>query len=375
MADLKIQDFETLVRNQVLAIQGKSTSLVDLTVGSILRALVEAYSAIAIWLQAMILQVVVITRASTSSGVDLDSWMGDYGVLRTPATFSSGIVTFSRFTYTSQAVIPTGSIVQSADGSQQYVVVADATRSSYNSQIGGYVIPADTQSLDAPVQSVNTGTATNASIGGVNTLGQAIPGIDTVTNAAAFTNGADAELDADLRKRFVAWLLSLSKATEKSISYAATSLKSGITCKIIQNQNYDGSVNLGFFYVVVDDGTGSPSSSLLSSVYGAIESVRGLSIRFAVFAPIVNTVNITMSITASTAHDQQAVAATVAVAIRNYINSLGLGNPLLYTKLVQVAYESTSGVGNVTSVRVNGDVLDIAADSKTVIKAGIVSIG
>ena len=43
---INTQDFTTLVRNQVTAIQGAASGLVDLTVGSILRAVVEAVEAL-----------------------------------------------------------------------------------------------------------------------------------------------------------------------------------------------------------------------------------------------------------------------------------------------------------------------------------------
>lgn len=374
MADLKIQDFETLVRNQVLAIQGKSTSLVDLTVGSILRAIVEAYSAIAIWLQAIILQVVAITRASTSSGVDLDSWMADFGVIRSPSTFATGIVTFSRFTYTAQAFIPVGSVVQSSDGSQQYKVIGDISRSSFNSQIGGYVIPVGSQSIDVPVQSVGIGKAANASAGGINTLGQAISCIDAVINQLDFTNAQDAESDYDLRRRFVAYVLSISKATKSAVLYASTSIRQGVTCKIIENENFDGSANSGFFYVVVDDGTGTPSADFLSFVYQSIDEVRPLGVRFAVFPPEIKLVNISMAITAANGFIHQNVTAQVSDAISTYINTLGLGNALPYTKLAQVAYSASDGVINVTSISINGGTNDITAKSNQTIKVGTLSI-
>lgn len=374
MADLKILDFEGLVRNQVQAIQGRSTSLVDLTVGSILRALVEAYCAVAIWLQAMILQLIAITRASTSNGSDLDSWMADFGVTRSPATIASGLVTFSRFTTTAQAVIPVGSVVQSTDGTQQYTVVADTARSNYNAALSGYVIPAGTQSGDVPVQSVSTGMVANASVGGINTLGQAIPGIDSVTNGADFTNALDAESDYDLRKRFIAYVLSLSKATNNAVTYAATSIKQGVTCKVVEGENLDGSANDGYFYVVVDDGTGTPTSEFIAQAYKAIDEVRPLGIQFSVFPPTIKRVNISMSITTAIGYDHQSVISEVSSAISKYVNTLGLGSALLYTKLAQVAYEASAGVLNVQNMKINNDSLDVSADSKSIVKTATISI-
>ncbi|AOY90393.1 hypothetical protein BKK79_00040 [Cupriavidus sp. USMAA2-4] len=214
---ISTKDFTTLVREGVTAIQGYAGALVDLTIGSILRAFVEANAAVVIWLQGLILQVLAITRAATSSGADLDSWVGDFGVTRLMATYGTGHVTFARFTPTQQAVVPLGATVQTKDGTQQYTVVADTTNPAYSGTLGGYVLPAGTASVSVPVVAVTAGAAGNAVAGAVSVISGAIPGVDTVTNPAAFANGADAEKDAALRTRFIAYIRSLSKATKAAV--------------------------------------------------------------------------------------------------------------------------------------------------------------
>ena len=96
---LQLQTFSTLVNNAAAAVQGAAAQLVDLTVGSTLRAILEANASIALWLQWLILQVLRMTRASTSAAADLDSWMADYAFTRLPATAAGGGVTLSRFTF------------------------------------------------------------------------------------------------------------------------------------------------------------------------------------------------------------------------------------------------------------------------------------
>ena len=374
MSNLQAQDFQTLVRNQVVAIQGSSTQLVDLSVGSILRSIVEAYSAVALWLQSLILQLLVVTRAATSSDADLDSWMADFGLVRLQAVAASGLVTFSRFTPTAQAIIPIGAIAQTADGTQQYAVVVDATNPAYSAALGGYVAAAGNASVNVPVIAVSAGAAGNASVNGVNTLGQAIPGIDTVTNSAAFTNGADAESDTALRIRFIAYISSLSKATKQAVGFAASALKQGLTYTLVENQQYNGTAQMGYFYLVVDDGTGYPTSSLLASVYNAVDAVRPLTSTFGVFAPIVVLANMGMTISTAAGYDHAATAALVSTALTNYVNSLPLGSSLAWTRLSQVAYEASPGVINVSAVLLNGATGDLSANNKQVIKAGTVAV-
>ena len=99
------QDFSTIVRNTVTAVQGAARGLVDLTVGSILRSVIEANATVILWLQGLILQLLATTRAATSVSADLDTWVLDYGLTRLGAVPASGQVTFSRATATAPVVV------------------------------------------------------------------------------------------------------------------------------------------------------------------------------------------------------------------------------------------------------------------------------
>jgi uncharacterized phage protein gp47/JayE len=375
MADLQTKDFQTIVREQVAAIQGGSSrTLVDLTVGSVLRAIVEAYAAIALWLQGLILKVLAITRAATSTGADLDSFMLDYGLVRLSAVGATGQATFARFTPTLQAVVPIGAIVQSADGTQQYAVTIDTTNTAYNPGFGGYVIGAGITSVTVPIAAVSPGVAGNAAIGGINTLGQAIAGVDTVSNAAAIITGEDPETDTAFRARFVNFLASLAKATEGAISYAATSVQTGITCAVVENQDYGGADHIGYFYVVIDDGSGAPSSDLLTTIRNAVDTARGFTINFGVFGPVVVTANVSMHLVLAPGYLSGPIIAAVQAAITAYTSSLSLGVGLNWSRLSQIAYDASPAVVNVNSVLLNSATVDIAATAKQVIKPGTVTV-
>lgn len=371
---LQTQDFVTLVRNQVTAVQGYASVLVDTRVGSILRAILEANAAVVIWLQSLIVQVLAITRAATSSGSDLDSWVADYGMTRLAATYASGQVTFSRFTATQQVVVPIGAAVQTGDGSQQYSVVVDATNPAYNAGLGGYVMAAGVASVTVPVIATVAGAAGNVIAGSVTTITGAIAGVDTVTNAAGFVNGADAESDPALRTRFIAYVRSLSKATKDAVGYAITSLQQGVTYSLVENETYAGSVQMGYFYVVVDDGTGAPTGTFLSTVYNAVDAVRPLTVSFGVFAPVVVNAAVVMTVTIAAGYDAAATRTLVSNAVKAYINSLSLGQPLRYSRLAQIAYDASPGVTNVTGVTLNGGTSDLTATAKQVIKWSSVTV-
>lgn len=371
---ISTQSFATIVQNSVTAVQGTAKTLVDPTVGSVLRAFLEANAAIALWLQGLVMQVAALTRFATSSGSNADSWAADYGFTRLPAQAAQGSVTFSRFTNTTQAVIPVGSQVQTADGTQKYTVIADTTQTAYNSTLNAYVIAAGTSSANATVQAVNTAAASNAVAGFINTLSQSIPYVDTVTNAAGFTNGSDPESDAAFRTRFVAYIASLSKATKTAIGTAITSLQIGLVYTLTENFTYAGSAQQGYFYVVVDDGSGSPSGTLLASVTNAVDAARPVGTSFAVFAPVVVTANVAMTITTSSGYIHSAIVTLVQAAIAAYVNTLPLGTSLTYTRLAQIAYDASPAVTNVTGVTLNSATADLTATAQQVIKLGTNSV-
>jgi uncharacterized phage protein gp47/JayE len=371
---LSTKDFDSLVQEMVANVQGFAKVLVDLTIGSVLRAVVEATGSVVMWLQGLILALLAITRAATSSGSDLDSWVNDFGLTRLAATAATGNVTFSRFTPIQQSVVPVGAVVQTADGSQQYTVNLDTSNAAYNATLGGYVIAAGASSVTVAVTASLAGSSANVIAGAISSLAQAIVGVDTVSNAAALTNGEDAETDSALRLRFIAYIQSLAKATKAAIGYAITSLQQGLTYTITENYTYAGVYQPGYFWVAVDDGSGAPSDTLVSTVYNAIDAVRPFTVTFDVKKPIIANAAVVMTITTDTGYVHSAVTAIVQTALRTYINSLPLGTSLAYSRLAQVAYDASPGVINVTGVTLNGGTSDVIADSKTVVKASTITV-
>jgi len=371
---ISTKDFPTIVGDAVTAIQGAARGLVDLTIGSILRSVVEANAAIILWLQGLILQLLATTRAATSNTTDLDSFMLDFGVSRLAAVAASGQVTFARFTPTAQAVIPVGTTVLTADGTQSFAVILDITNGAYNAGLGGYVLGAGVSSINVTVVASTAGIGANALIGQISLINAPIPGVDTATNAAAFTNGVNAESDAALRARFITYIASLSKATKLAIGNAITSLKQGVTYSLTENMTYAGVTQNGYFFVVVDDGTGVPDSTFLSTVGNAVDAVRPLTSTFGVYAPVVVTANVAMTITTAAGYNHSATVALLVATITNYINTLALGQSLSYSRLAQVAYDASPGITNVTAVTLNSATADVPATILQVIKAGTVAV-
>src|ERR1035438_8890085 len=119
MATLPTRSFSQIVTNTISGIQGRAEKLINFQEGSTLRAIVEGFAGLFLWLQAMVLQLLTATRLSTSVGVDVDTFTADFmpvvGVSngisspRLGAQASSGQVKFARFTAApSTCFVPTG---------------------------------------------------------------------------------------------------------------------------------------------------------------------------------------------------------------------------------------------------------------------------
>ncbi|MDE1009659.1 MAG: baseplate J/gp47 family protein [Paraburkholderia fungorum] len=373
MANLNTQSFSAIVSNFATAVQGAASQLIDFTIGSVLRAIAEAMGGVALWLQGLILQVAALARAATSNGADLDSWLAQFGFSRLPADAATTEETFSRFTPTNQALIPVGAIVQTADGTVQYSVIADITNAAYNASLGGYVLPAGQASVNVTMQCTVAGTIGNVAAGALNTLGTAISGVDFVSNSTVIANGVAAETDTAARARFVLYIASLEAATLLAVQNAIASVQQNLTDTIAENQQYNGQTQYGYFTVIVNDGSGNPPSSTLTNVANAIEAVRPLCSTFGVHGPTVETATISMTITTAAGYTHSAVVAEVVAALQAYIATLTLGQSLPWSILSSIAY-GVSGVTNVTNVLLNGGTADLTATPQQVITAGTITV-
>jgi uncharacterized phage protein gp47/JayE len=373
MVKLSLQNFTSLVQNSSAAVQGACSSLLDLTVGSVLRAILEANASIALWLQWLIVLLMQRQRLATSSDSDVDTWVADYGFSRLPSVAATGAVTFARFTATSSATLPVGATARTANGAQTYSVTADPLN-AYWDGVSNYVIPAGTTSITVPVLALTSGAVGNVVAGAINLLGSAVSGIDTCTNALALTNGQDAESDLDVKARFPQYIIGLREATPAAIGAAILGVQQSLAYGIAENMDEVGNYEPGHFVVTLDDGTGSPSTTLKALVYTAVDAVRPIGSTFSVQSPTVVTVNVSLVLTAAAGFVKANMIAPLATAITAYIEALPVGGGLSYTRLAQVIYDAIPGVSAITGYTLNGSAVDIAAGPSTVLKPGTVSI-
>ncbi len=372
---LPLQNFGTLVQTMAAGVQAASRQLLDLTVGSVLRAVLESNASLALWMQWLILQVLQTTRASTSLAADLDSWVADFGVARLPAVASAGLVTFSRFTPLAPSFIPVGTLVRTADGTQTFAVVADGASPAFSAVQNGYSIAANVPSVDLPVRATAAGAGGNVLAGSVTLLATAIPGVDSVINGQPLGNGLDAESDAALRGRFASFLDSRSRAAPIAIGYAVDSIQQGLGYVLVENRDASGAWRPGNFIVVLDDGSGYPSASLLAAAAAAVENVRPVGTSYSVQPPTVVVAAISLVVDVRSTAPKALVVSAASDAISLFVNALPIGAPLAITRIAQLAYSANPSVVNVFSITINGEPADLVPSPTSVVKAGPITIG
>jgi len=319
---LKLKTFSQLIEDMGAALQSSATTLVDVSIGSVIRAIFEANASVVLWLQWVVLEVLRTTRAATSAGTDLDTWMGDFGVSRLPATAASGLVTFSRFASNLPALVPLGTVVKTSDGSCSFVVTEDSTISTWQPTSSGYILPIGVSSTNLPAVCTSNGSFGNVLAGTITVIASSLPGVDQVVNSNAMTNGVNLETDTSFRNRFHNYLASRACATLTAVRVAIANVRQGLNYTIEENTNSDGSARSGSFLVIVDDGSGYPSSNLIASVYSAIDVVRPIGTTFFVIPPNVLSVNVSLSITMDQSSAPQSMTSGIQTCITDYLNSL-----------------------------------------------------
>ena len=371
---LSFQNFSTMVETMAAAVQGAAAQVLDLTVGSVLRAILEANASLALWQQWLVLQTLQATRLATSSGADCDSFGADFGFIRLPAVSASGIVSFGRFAPVLGAFIPVGTIVMTGGGSMQFAVTADPANTAFSVVQNGYLLSAGIGTIALPVTAVAMGQSGNVLAGAVTQLGSAIPGIDTVINQATFSGGLDAESDLAYRNRFGNYLASLSRATSGAINEAIAGVQQGLSSVVSENIDQTGALRLGNFIVTIDDGTGNPPISLVQTVQQAVDAVRPIATSFAVQGPVALPANVSMTLVLQPNAIRASIVSLVGAAITIYIDSLRVGSTLSYSRLAQIAYDASSSIANVTDITLNGESGDLIPPLFGVIRSGSVVV-
>lgn len=372
--------FEEANHLQQQQMQASAGVVIDFSIGSIMAAFTESNGSLFIFLQALASKLLTLTRLSTSTGQDVDAFIEQFGFTRYEGNPSSGNVTFSRNVTTIVASIPIGAIVSvSSENNLNFIVTLDTTNPNYNPETNTYDIPIDTASITAPVTCQSNGMVGNVLPNQINTIDSQLVGVDFVTNDDAFTNGVDQWSDEQTRLEFALYINGLSRATRGAIDFAVSTTPAPPAIyryNIVENETYEGADDFGYFFVVVDDGTGVTNETLISNVSAQVEKYRGLCIRYSVIGPTRVDVDVSMTITLvnNPSEEQDLITQKIQSAIINYINTLSFNSLLPYTRFAEIIYDSDENILNVTDILVNGGTSDITTDNLQLLFAGDITV-
>jgi len=382
---LSLQTKSQIVASMTAAIQGAAAAggfTISMTPGSAMLAFVNACAGVYLWLQWLTTQVLSAARLATCSGSDCDLFCADFGFNRIAGAPAAGQVTFARYSAAQQAIIPVGSTIKTTDGTQSFVLIADSTQAAYSAADYAYIIPAGVVSITATVQNTVVGVAGNIVAGALGLVTSNIAYVDTVTNAAAFNNGVNAESDTAFKFRFGLFLTSLAKATPIALQSAVLGVAQNLTCAVLSGcQTVGGSFAPGYGVIAVDDGSGATPSAVLAAVAAAATGPSMLALGAAcavVQAPVI-TANIALTITCATLVQKAAAVPLVTAAVIAYIAALPVSTSsapalLPYSALFKIAYGASANVTNVSSVTLNGGTADLGGAAGTVVRAGTVTV-
>lgn len=358
MPQLPLRNFNQLVSDQQASLQASNPNFSDLSPGSPLLALIEANAGIALWMQYLTYLALRNTRMATAEGFDLDTFGQQFLFGRYPAIAASGLVLFTRFTSLNAVKVPVNSLLRTSDGSLTFQVIADTTNSLYNPATKTYDIPAGTNSFSALVQCVTAGAIGNISANTLTRIASTLP-VSKVTNPAPFINGVDEETDASFRSRFQLYINTRSRATVKAIEDAIVNTQTGLTYTIQENVAADGSRLPGNVLIYYDDGTGNPPIALTNLLQTNVENVRAAGVSFSLAPATPVPISISFATKFSTGFNKTQLVGQLALALENYINTIPVGQAVVYTRLYQIIYDSTPGLFEASNLLINNTAGDL----------------
>lgn len=372
---LPLRSFSTLVQTAMVTAQASSGGKLALTIGTPGRALIESVSALGLWLQYILIQILCRTRLATSVGADCDSFVGDFGMVRLPGVRARGTVTMTCFSYADiSAVVRPGVLVRTASAIT-FQVIVDDTHRQWSPETGGYVRPAGTVSLTLPVEALLEGVQGNVPQGAISLMGTSVAGIDIVTNPQAFSNGADQETDAQLRERFPLWLAAKASASRSAIENAVADVQNNLSYAVFDGEAADGTTRAGYFTVVVDDKSERVPEQVLRRVYSQVENCKALGIGFAVQRPVILTLAVSMTVHIAGTADAAQVRSAIEQAVINDIRSARIGGQYAFSRLAYLAYAAAAdSVLTVRQVSLNGAQDDIPGLASQSLLPGTISV-
>jgi uncharacterized phage protein gp47/JayE len=210
-----------------------------------------------------------------------------------------------------------------------------------------------------------TGAAGNVDAETIVKIPYSIPGVSSAANAAAATEGYDAETDTALLARYL--LKARTPATSgNTYHYEEWALAvSGVgQAKVLPLWNGNGTVKV----LILNNDNAIPSDALVASTAEYIETLRPIGATVTVVAPTAIAINITATITGKD------VTAAFKTALTAYFQDYGFGLSTVSIAKVGAILLSQDGVTDYTNLTLNTGTANIAIADDALPVVGTVSL-
>jgi uncharacterized phage protein gp47/JayE len=177
---------------------------------------------------------------------------------RIQARRAVGTVVFTRVATVGDVIIPVNTLLKTADGK------------IFKTTLQSVILNGQHNSVSVPTIADVAGADGNVPGNTIIKFGSKIPGVDSVTNGTAFSQGRDQETDDSFRTRILNFISSLSRCPPQALEFAAVGTEDTVSGKaVIFAHIFEDPVNLGLVTLYIDDGAGT-AATLGTPVVGEI---------------------------------------------------------------------------------------------------------
>lgn len=348
---------ESIVQDMVDWSRGVSKKITDFTVGSHARTMLEAVGK---ELEEYYDKTWRSMRNAIGEGI-----YSALGFPKLPALYATGTVTFARVTPAdTNYLVPVGTLLKTQ-------ATASKAPISYRTTSDA-VIAIGTTRVDVPVICLTPGLDGNTEAQTITDFVSKPTGIDTVFNAAAFSNGKEEETQDEQKNRFKKFIASLSRGTLQSIEYGATTVQltdaTGLAIeRVVDSQAFeDLPARKGEVDCYIWNGVGTASPELFATIQKTltgyyengkpIYGYKSAGIQVNLFSVITKPVSVRLTITFSKGTTLPEIQSDIEREIRDYFSGVKQGQEMVQTEL-ETRIKLLSGIYDVK--------LDLSVDGGT----------
>lgn len=323
------------------ALIGNTSQPITLVDGDPILALLNASAIGDMVILADIKNIEKLTRASTSTDSDLDSWMADFGFDRIEAFKASGSIQFTLDTgYGSDVILNISDItISSSRSAASFKLVANTEHAYYESTPESrYVIPSGTEVIELPIEAVLAGSDSNVASNTLTILNTPISGVNSVVNLDEINNGKDTESDQEYQARFRSFILGLNTGNRSAILSAIESvLGSDPDVIFIENTDSLKRFRSGFFQIVAENGSGTLTDSEIANIRSSVLEKISLGVTFEITKPTLIRVGVIAGIVYNEKYisGRKTAESAIAEALASAVNSSKIGSKIYYSDLIQ----------------------------------------